>query len=78
MMGNDDLMRAYASISRMERRERIARQLAVVQAAQKAGLTIRGATIEGVELELGAPEGPAKAVLTPLEAWKAKRDARQA
>jgi hypothetical protein len=28
----------------------------VVQAAQKAGLIIRGATIEGVPLELGAPE----------------------
>ena len=54
MTDNDALLRAYGRIARLER-ERIARQLAVVQAAQKAGLIIR-ATIEGVPLGLGAPE----------------------
>jgi hypothetical protein len=58
MTDNDALLRAYGRIARLERRERIARQLAVVQAAQKAGLIIRGATIEGVPLELGAPGSP--------------------
>jgi hypothetical protein len=65
-------MRPYARISRRERRERIARQFAVVQAAQKAGLVIRSTTIEGVSLELGAVEPTKPEPVTELDQWIAK------
>jgi hypothetical protein len=77
MTDNDDLMRAYARISRHERRERIARQVAVVRAAQKAGLMIRSTTIEGVPLELQIGEPAASPAAKPepvteLDQWIAK------
>jgi hypothetical protein len=62
---------------RRQFRERLAQALAVVKAAQKAGLPVTGGTVEGVQLEFGALES-AKAALTPLEAWKSRRIARSA
>lgn len=77
-MTNDDLFRAWTLIGRRERRERVAQALAMVKKAHKAGLAVKKATIEGVDLEFGQPEAAVKpATLTPLEAWKAKH-ARQA
>jgi len=52
--------RAMAAISRRERKEQLAREIAVIKAMQKAGLPVRRATIEGVDLEFGQPE-PARA-----------------
>jgi hypothetical protein len=74
---NDDLLRALTQISRRERRDRLRQALDVVKTAQKRGLQIRSATIEGVVLEL-AEGAPAKAASTPLEVWMAKRNAGQA
>jgi hypothetical protein len=48
-----------AALAMLPPKRRLAEAIAVVRAAQKAGLLVRSATIEGVELELGAPE-PAK------------------
>jgi hypothetical protein len=76
MTDNDDLMRAYTRISRHERRERVARALDVVKAAQKRGLTVRGVTIEGFELQLGAPE-PAKAAAEETPPVPLFRNAKQ-
>jgi hypothetical protein len=53
---NEALIRALARISRSERKQRIKDGLAVIKAALRAGLPLRGATVESVELSLGAPE----------------------
>jgi len=80
----DDLERCCRDLDRIKRAERrarirqeIAEGLRVVEAAKAAGLPVRGATIAGVALELGAPGPAPEATLTPLQAWRAKR-ARQA
>jgi hypothetical protein len=73
-----EYLRAVALIGRRERRERLAREIGVVKALQKAGLSVKKATIDGVGVEFGQPEAAKNAAaLTPLEAWKAKH-ARQA
>jgi hypothetical protein len=48
---------------------------AAIKAAERAGLTVRGATLEGerIHLEFGPPESAPETTLTPLEAWRAKR-----
>jgi hypothetical protein len=79
MTDNDDLMRAYTRISRQERRERVARALAVVKAAQKRGFTVRAVTIEGFELQLGPPE-PAKAAAEeppPVKLFQTRSNLKQ-
>ena len=58
-------------------RRGIAKGLAIVKAARKAGLQVKGATIEGVALEFG-DQAAAPAKLTPLQEWRAKRNARSA
>ena len=74
----DEYFRAMAALQRRERPERLAREIAVVKAAQRAGLPVKAAIVEGVALTFGDPEAAGKAAtLTPLEAWKAKH-ARQA
>jgi hypothetical protein len=80
----DDLKgycRAVDRLNRAKRRAQFRQELAdgqrVLEAAKAAGLPIRGATIAGVTLELGAPGPAPEATLTPLQAWRAKR-ARQA
>jgi hypothetical protein len=80
MTDNDGLLRALGHIARRERRERIAHDIAVIKAAQKAGLLVKSAPIDGVQLELRAPEQAAQttAPLTPLEEWRAKRRVRPA
>jgi hypothetical protein len=55
-----EFIRAMAALERRKRRERLAREIAVIKTMQKAGLPVRRATIEGVDLEFGQPE-PAKA-----------------
>jgi hypothetical protein len=65
-------------VPRREQRERIAKGLAIIKAATRAGLQVKGAVIEGVAVEFGEPDTPQNAVMTPLEAWKEKRRARQA
>jgi hypothetical protein len=64
----DDLERCYRDLDRIKRAERrarirqeIAEGLRVVEAAKAAGLPVRGATIAGVALELGAPAASAPA-----------------
>jgi hypothetical protein len=59
MIDNDGLMRAFAAIARRKQREQISKGLAVIKAAQKAGLPVKAATIEGVELQFGEPESAA-------------------
>jgi hypothetical protein len=49
-------LRALARDARRAHRERLARQLSVIKAARKAGLPVKRATVEGVELEFGKPE----------------------
>jgi hypothetical protein len=53
-----------AALAMLPPKRRLAEAIAVIRAAQKAGLLVRSATIEGVELELGAPES----VKAPTEA----------
>jgi hypothetical protein len=65
-------------IKQRERRQEEARQRAVIKRALKAGLPVTGATVDGVDLKLGATDAAKEAALTPLEQWKAKRRARQA
>jgi hypothetical protein len=64
-----EYIRAMAALERRKRRERIAHDLAVVKAAQKAGLTVTRAPIDGVDLEFGppppAPPPPEVEVTTP-------------
>ena len=73
-----EYVRAMGAQKRRERREEQAREIAVIKAAQKAGLSVKRAVIGGVTVEFGQPEAAAPtATLTPLEAWKAKH-ARQA
>jgi hypothetical protein len=55
-----EYFRALAALQRRERRERLAREIAVIKAMQKAGLPVRRATIEGVDLEFGQPEAAGK------------------
>jgi hypothetical protein len=74
MTDHKALLRAYTAIARREQKERIAKGLAVVKAAKNAGLPVKAANIDGVEIEFGEPEAAGEeAILTPLEAWKAKR-----
>ena len=47
--------RAMAALERRKRRERLAREIAVIKAMQKAGLPVRRATVEGVDLTFGQP-----------------------
>lgn len=62
-----------AALQRRERRERQAREIAVVKAVQKAGLPVRRAVIDGVDLEFGEPEAAGKAApVTELDQWIAK------
>lgn len=51
-----DYARVEERYKRRDRRREGARQLAVVEAAQKAGLPVKSATIGGVEMEFGAAE----------------------
>jgi hypothetical protein len=67
-----EYLRAMVALQRRERRDRLAREIAVIKAVQKAGLPIRRATLEGVAVECGQPESGLAPTLTPLEAWKAK------
>jgi hypothetical protein len=46
---------------RQAQRREEKRQIAVIKAVQKAGLPVRRATIEGVDLEFGPPASEAKA-----------------
>jgi hypothetical protein len=55
-----EFIRAMAALERRQRRERLAREIAVIKAMQKAGLPVRRATIEGVDLEFGQPEAAGK------------------
>lgn len=56
-MSNDALLRAFAVISKRERRERLKQALAIIKQAQRAGLSIKAAVVEGVvELQFGKPE----------------------
>ena len=72
------LDRSNRQARRRARRERLTQALNVIRAAQRAGLPVKAATVEGVALTFGDPEAAGKAAtLTPLEAWKAKH-ARQA
>jgi hypothetical protein len=64
-------------IKQRERRQEEARQRAVIKRALKAGLPVTGATVDGVDLKLGATDAAKEATLTPLQAWRAKH-ARQA
>jgi hypothetical protein len=66
-MSGDDFERACREIARIDRAaerarfaEDLRRGLRTIKAAQRAGVRIRSATIEGVVLDLGDPE-PAKA-----------------
>jgi hypothetical protein len=70
-----EIAKADRKHRRQQLRQRTAEALAVLNAARKAGVPITSATFEGVTLKIGEPP---KAALTPLEAWKAKRNARQA
>jgi hypothetical protein len=63
---------------RGEQRALIANGLAVIKAAKKAGLPLKSAVVDGVEMEFGQPEAPKQTALTPLESWKEQRRARQA
>ena len=68
-----EFIRALTALERRKRRERIVHDLAVVKAAQKAGLTVTRAPIDGVALEFGQPE-PAKAAPDDeVEAWIRKQ-----
>jgi hypothetical protein len=73
---HDEYFRAMAALQRRERRERVARALAVVKQARKVGLPVKRAIIDGVDLELGEP-APASPV-TELDQWIAKHHARSA
>lgn len=62
MTDNDALLRAYSAIARREERARRRKALAIIKQAQKAGLLIKAAVVEGVELQFGKP-GTAAATL---------------
>jgi hypothetical protein len=51
-----EYIRAMAALERRQRRERLAGEIAVIKAMQKAGLPVRRATVDGVDLEFGQPE----------------------
>jgi hypothetical protein len=69
MTDNDALLRALGRQSRRERRERVAEALAVVKAAKRAGLPVKGATVEGVALTFGAPDAPAAGGNAEFNEW---------
>jgi hypothetical protein len=76
---NNDLLRALTLIGRRERRERVARALAVVKEARKLGLPVKRATIDGVDMEFGPPEAAKEAAaVTELDQWISKHHARSA
>jgi hypothetical protein len=66
MCDTAELLKAYAAIAKREERERIAKELRVVKAAQKRGLSIKRAIVGGVMLELGQPEA---APATSFNEW---------
>ncbi len=71
---DDEYIRAMAALQRRERRERLAREIAVIKAMQKAGLPVRRATVAGVDLEFGSPEAAGKAAPDDeVEAWIRKQ-----
>jgi hypothetical protein len=67
----DSLIAAVAQIEALKRRERRreeARQIRLVKAAQKAGLQVMRAVIDGIAVELGQPEAiPATPPLDEIE-----------
>jgi hypothetical protein len=52
----DAYLKTLGRISRRERRERVTRAFDVIKRAQRAGLPVRSATVDGVRLEFGLPE----------------------
>ena len=58
---HDEYFRAAAALQRRERRREEARQIAVIKRAEKAGLSIKRAVIDGVVVEFGQPEAKAAA-----------------
>ena len=74
--------RAMARFRRAQQREEMRQQIddarCVVKAFAAKGIPMRTITIAGNTYELGEPEREKKTrYLTPLEEWKAKRNARQ-
>jgi hypothetical protein len=71
-----DLMRAFTATARWKEREAIAKGLRVIKAMEKAGKPVKAATIDGVELQFGAPESaPKTAPDNEVEAWIARQRA---
>ena len=69
-----DLLRAFAAAAWREQRERIAKGIAVLKTAKKAGLPIKAAVVRGVTLELGEPDAAVKpAPDDEVEAWIKKQ-----
>jgi hypothetical protein len=58
-------LKALDRLARRERRARVAQALAVIKAAQRAGLPVKGATVEGVPLAFGQPESAPAPQLHP-------------
>jgi hypothetical protein len=50
----DSIARLKDRWERREERKRIAKALAIIEAAKKSGLPVKAATIEGVELQFGS------------------------
>ena len=68
-----EYFRAMAALQRRERRERLAREIAVVKTIEKAGLPVRRAVIEGVAVEFGRPAPEPAAPDDEVEAWIRKQ-----
>jgi hypothetical protein len=62
---------------REDRRQAAKREIATLKALRKAGLPVRRAVVDGVTVELGEVEAETRATLTPLQAWRAKKNARR-
>jgi hypothetical protein len=66
-------LRAMGRIGRRHRREQAAYDLSVIKAAQKAaqqmGLSVRRATVDGLDIEFGQPDPP---IASSVNEWDAE------
>jgi hypothetical protein len=78
MTNNGKILRALGAIDRRRQRERIAKGLAIVKAAKRAGLPVRSATIEGVALEFGEADAPTGNRTHEFRQMRVQRNGRKA
>jgi hypothetical protein len=69
MTDTDASLRALTRIDRQKRRERRAHDIAVIKAVRRAGLPVKTAVVDGVQIEFGAEPAQTAETASPEAEW---------